>query len=297
MCSGKRRVLILALLIAACVSPWVGEGASEVPDRLTPHPQLWRLLEASPFGEPLYVQSEEHGDLVRVSVYGLFERPFAETARALTSPAEWCDFTPLHNAISACIHGPVMSTTWLTFHLKPSTGIPLANTYEWRYGFRVMERGDDYVHVVLDTATGPLDTHSFRIVLEAVPHADSTLVRIDASYRPSLWSKTVLGTYASTFGRRKYGFSVVGHDKEGNTVYVRGRKALFERVVMRGYLALEAYLDTLHAPENKRFEVRLERWLELTQRFPQQLQDIDPEEYLDTKRRERQEQHLLQAVF
>lgn len=290
----------LALAILPILAAWslssLGADAGASPDRLLSNAALWQRLATSPFGEPLYVESEEQDESLRVNVYGLFHQSFTATSKALTSSTEWCEFTPLHNGISACVHGPATPTTWLTFHLKARAGTPLANAYEWRYGFRVMERSEDYVRVELDAPTGPLDTRDFRIVLEAVPHADGTLVQIRVSYQPSALSKTILSAYTNTFGRRRQGFTVVGQDKEGKALYARGRRALFERVVMRGYLALEAYLDTLYTPEAKRFDARLERWLELTQRYPRQLHDIDREDYLRSKRREREQQRLLQAA-
>jgi hypothetical protein len=59
-----------------------------------------------------------------------------------------------------------------------------------------------------------------------------------------------------------------------------------ERNVMRYYLAVQAFLETQSVPEPERFERRLGRWFELTGRYPQ-LHEVDWEEYLETKRRER----------
>ena len=59
---------------------------------------------------------------------------------------------------------------------------------------------------------------------------------------------------------------------------------------MRYYLAIEAYLDTLSAPAEQRFEKRLRDWYSLAERY-RQLRDLDLQEYLDTKLKALRAQH------
>lgn len=53
-------------------------------------------------------------------------------------------------------------------------------------------------------------------------------------------------------------------------------------------------MDTLKSPGDQRFENQISRWFSLTERFPRQLHEMDKEEYLAGKRREHNNQLMLQ---
>ncbi|MBP1752878.1 MAG: hypothetical protein H6Q57_1714, partial [Geobacteraceae bacterium] len=80
----------------------------------------------------------------------------------------------------------------------------------------------------------------------------------------------------------------------GEPVYVSGVRGSVERNAVRYYLAIQTYMDTLSIPWNQRFEKRISRWFDLTARFPRQLYEMDKGEYLATKRREHNNQLMLQ---
>lgn len=294
--SRARQALALAVLLLGISTAHGADVTVDASDRLADYPQLRDRLAASPFGQPLHVVSEENAGVIRVDVHGLFPHPFAAIAEALTAPAGWCEFTPLHIGIAACTYRTQSATSWLTFYLRGGLEAPIVDGYAWHYRFHVQEHNGEYVSVLLEAATGPLDTQNYRILLEAVPVESDTLIRVRASYEPSAASRLILATYTGTIGRFRVGFSVTGLDKNRKPIYVHGRKALFERTVMRGYLALEAFLDTLQVPEVERFETRLARWLELSQRYPRQLSQPTQEDYLRIKRAQRQQQLKLQAA-
>ena len=71
---------------------------------------------------------------------------------------------------------------------------------------------------------------------------------------------------------------------------------MIERNAMRYHLAVKAYLGTLEVSEPRRFERRLERWFELTSDYRTQLFEMERDEYLRCKRRERANQSLLQEA-
>ena len=58
----------------------------------------------------------------------------------------------------------------------------------------------------------------------------------------------------------------------------------------RYFLAIEAYLATLAAPPQQRFEQSLERWYAATERYPRQLHEVDRATYVAMKHREYERQ-------
>jgi hypothetical protein len=110
-------------------------------------------------------------------------------------------------------------------------------------------------------------------------------------------SRAAVFGYLKTMGRKKVGFSVVGRDREGRPIYVRGVQGMIERNAMRYHLAVQAYLETLQVPECDRFERRIERWFDLTSAHQRQLFEMVRDDYLRYKRRERAEQARLQHAL
>ena len=106
-----------------------------------------------------------------------------------------------------------------------------------------------------------------------------------------------LAGYFATRGSGKVGFSVVGEDGSGDPVYVDGLRGLVERNAVRYQLAIEAYLDTMRAPEEQRFERRISRWFDLTRPHRRQLFEIEEHEYIANKRREHSDQLRLQRAL
>jgi len=66
-----------------------------------------------------------------------------------------------------------------------------------------------------------------------------------------------------------------------------------ERNTMRYYLAIEAFLGALAVPPPARFEKRIGDWFTATERYPQQLRELDRAEYLDMKRSENLRQQAV----
>lgn len=108
-------------------------------------------------------------------------------------------------------------------------------------------------------------------------------------------TRMISSIYFMTVGRDKVGFSVVGADKAGNPLYIKGRGAAMERSVMRYYLGLQALLESRARPEAERFEWRVQRWYALTDKYRRQLYELDEKEYLDSKPKERVGWAQLQA--
>lgn len=141
---------------------------------------------------------------------------------------------------------------------------------------------------------GPLGTEDYQLAIEAVALKNKTLIRISMAFTPSIVSRLATSTYLATLGRNKIGFSVTGVDSLNQPIFISGVKAVIERNAMRYYLAMKAYIETRALPVTERFDARTRRWFELTELYQRQLRELNKDEYLSAKRRERHNQLQLQ---
>jgi hypothetical protein len=243
---------------------------------------------------PFQIHSREDGNLLMADVSGDVQHPFAETAQALLDPRNWCEFIPLNFNVKAC-------TTDNRHHLIIFVGRKKhqhpEQAYQLSYRFTILEQTDRTFTVLLTAPHGPLGTRDHRIEISGEQKGGGTFLRFRSSYRESLRSRLAAEGYLRTIGRNKVGFSVAELTPSGESVLVGGVVGVLERNAMRYYLALQAFFDTRLVPEEERFEARMRYWFELTSRFPRQLWEMDLEEYLLTKRRERLQQQRLQEEY
>jgi hypothetical protein len=139
-----------------------------------------------------------------------------------------------------------------------------------------------------------LGTKAHQFEFEAAGVAGKTVIALRSSYEPSALSRLITAIYLATLGRDKIGFSRQQSGNGAETGYVRGVQGMIERGVMRYYLALKAFLDTQQLPVSRQFEARLNMLFDLTEMYPAQLRQMEKAEYLDIKRRERENQIRLQ---
>jgi hypothetical protein len=245
-------------------------------------------------GEPLpfQVHSREDGNLLTAEISGVVQHPFAVVTQALLHPGNWCEFVPLNLNVKACTSSSRQDLSIFVGRKKHQTP---EQAYQLEYRFTVIEQTDSFFSVHLTAKNGPLGTKDHRIELTGTRSGTGTFLKFRSSYRESLRSKLATEGYLRTLGRDKVGFSVTGRTPTGESVLVGGVIGVLERNAMRYYLALQAFFDTRLLPEEERFEGRIRHWFELTSRFPRQLWEMDKEEYLATKRRERQQQLRLQG--
>jgi hypothetical protein len=90
-------------------------------------------------------------------------------------------------------------------------------------------------------------------------------------------------TYMNTIGARKVGFTVVGKRNDGSTVHIGDVRGALERNAMRYFLAVDACVSTAALPAERRFEERLARWFDETERYPLQLHEMERNEYVAGK--------------
>ena len=106
-----------------------------------------------------------------------------------------------------------------------------------------------------------------------------------------------MDVYLSTLGKDKQGIKVVEHDAQGRPVYSSGAVAVAERNLIRYYFAFMAYFRAADQKDTElRYEQQLQDWFAATEKFPQ-LFELSEQEYLESKRRERQNQLALQSQY
>jgi hypothetical protein len=286
------RCIAAALLAAVVFSGTVAFAAGEA-ELIAKYQSIKGSLEKNQFGAPIHLESKESGGALRVDMYGVFPHSFAVVSQALKSPANWCDITLQHLNIKACTYKKSGDQWLVTLYSGRKYYQPPADAYELKLRFRTVAVQPDYLSLEMGAKEGPLRTKDHSMEVEAAPlDPRTTLVHFTYSYKQGTSGKLAIKSYLNTIGRDKVGFST--ENKDGKKVYIGGVRGALERNTMRYYLAFLSYIDTLKVPEPQRFEQRISRWYDLTNRYPRQLKELEKGEYLSIKRQERNNQLALQ---
>jgi hypothetical protein len=288
----------LVLFVALLCSPAVWQTASASYDHLlNKYQSLIPKLTDNAFGVPIIIEANGENGRMQGNVYGVLEQPYAAASQALTQAKNWCDITPLHFNVKACtwqrFNGDFQLTLYSgrKFYEKPESVDVLS------YHFRNNCSTADYCKITLTAEDGPIDTSDYLFQIELIPLDGKTFMHFHYSYDYGFFTSAAMSSYFATLGAGKVGFTVTGEDDNGMPEYSTGVEGVMERNAMRYYLALQAYLESLHVSSEQRFEKRLQRWYDLTDRYRRQLYEMDRDEYLSGKRREYDDQQRLQQAL
>jgi hypothetical protein len=280
-----------SLLVCAFVTLLHASGVRAIAEAGTPS-----ILPATG-GLPLAVASGATDDSSAGHVMADLDFPFPTVAERLSRPSDWCGFLILHLNTKACVHYTRAGHSYIQlysgrkFFEAPADAMAVTYRFEPRLSA-------DHLEVVLRAESGPLGTRDYLMHLRAVPRGSAqTSVDLRFSYALSRLARLGIGAYLRTSGSDKVGFTVTAHDAGGAPVYVAGRRGVIERNVVRLYLALIAYLESLDQAPDHRDSWAHARWYELSERYPQQLRELSREEYLDNKRKELAAQRALQTTL
>ena len=297
------RCLHVELLIAALLSLFLWHGADASAETSAKsgraledkYNHIADALAKSPLGIPVMLQSTADRNSSSVEFYGIIDSPFDSVQQALTTQAVWCDIVLLHVNARACIHSQADDKRLLTLYNVNKYYQPIEDASQLQYQYRIIAKQPGYLQIHFIADDGPFRSHDHRLQLEAIlADEHRTFVHLSYSYRYSSFSYMTMTSYYAIFGGGKVGFSIVGTDRDGNPLYVGGIRGAGERNVMRYYLAVMAYMETLQYPAEQRFERRISRWYDLASRYKQQLFMMEKREYLDYKRRDLKSQIMLQ---
>ena len=242
-----------------------------------------------------YIKAERTDDVESGEAAMYINHPVSRLSVALGSSSSWCEILPLHINVKACTYDNDGDS--LSLYLGPKSYQDPDDAFEIVYRFQ-SEFNNDYLSAVALADEGPLGTSNYHIEIEAIPSKDEpnqSFMRIYLSNHQSWLSSRAMDVYLATKGSEKQGISITGYDSVGNPVYSSGALAVAERNLLRYYFAFDAYFDALSIEEpEKRLEAQLNSWFDKTEDYPQ-LHELEKQEYLADKRRERNNQKRLQA--
>lgn len=293
-CHRACRFLMLVGTLGLLFSTGAADSASLL---LEQYPKFVAHVQARGNSFPFYIESARSGNTLHADVYVKLDYPVSLLAKLLTQPRMWCEFMPLNLNIKACTYRVENGKSQLRLYAGRKFYQTPAETYLLQYQFQVIKQQTDNFMVALTATEGPFGSSGYVILVEAIPVDSRSFVRVHVSYDTSWWSRLLTTGYLATLGAGKVGFTVIGSTAQGEPVYVEGLRSITERNAMRYYLAMLAYLETLTVPAEQRFEARSERWFDLTEQYHKQLHELDKVDYLEAKRRERQNQLALQAAI
>jgi hypothetical protein len=256
------------------------------------------LLERSPFQRPLHLESAAVYDSVRGDIFALVDRPLAIITGSLTNPANWCDVLLLHPNVKFCRTDSHGERAVLRVAMATKRDQSLENAHAVEFNYSVAAPLADYTAAELIAARGPFGTRDYRIALQAVAVENGqTFLHLQYSFGHGFQARFAMGFYLATAGSDKVGFTMVTPSADRPSQPVRGIRGAVERNVMRYYLAVDAHVAALAAPEPERFERSLELWFDATEAYAAQLHEMDRDTYLAMKRREHQRQQTLNRTI
>ncbi len=233
------------------------------------------------------ISSTEQEGVLSARVESTLPYDFDTLAPALARTENWCQIMPLHFNIKACTHQQGQLTVYSGRKVYQSP----EQSYQIAYAFETIGQTDDQLTLRLSADEGPVGTRDYRIELQAERVAGGTRLRMSSSYRPSWLSSMLTSGYLSTLGRDKVGFSRV---EKGELV--RGIRGVIERNAMRYHFAINAFLNSHALPEASRHQAALQEWFKQNESHPEQLHEMDEEEYLAIKQKEWENQQRLQLA-
>lgn len=295
--------VILCLFVISCLQFYQGGALSYGDDSqrsgpeslLDKYHELAKTLENSSSPVPFYIESSENKNGSYSDIYGTINYPFEMVQHELIVPANWCDFLLPHPNVRTCTYETANGTWLLNVYYVIKSSQPLDDAYQMKFLYRISALQSSYFDIALTAHEGPFHTREHQLGIEAIPiEKNKTFIHLRYSF-----SYSALGYFflRLKFGGSEIGFSTVGTDSSGSPVYAAGLRGQVERDLVFDYLAIVAYLGTLNAPSDQRFERRIGQWYDLTANFKKQFFQMKKEDYFTDKSEDRQNQQRLQCAL
>ncbi len=277
--------LLVWAVLAFCQPAWAQKPPTESAAALrAKFLELQAQMRSNIFKEPLYLSSRDEANRSEGDVYAEVVHPFAQVGAAFKSGATVCELLFLHLNVRACLPAPVAGGESLALSFGPKRATAPGLRYQMSYVLRIEASEPAYLRATLTAAEGPLSTRDHRIVVEvAAIDASRSVVHLGYAYNYGVVARMAMQVYLATVGRSKIGFTVMGQEVDGRPQYVRGERASIERNVMRYYFAVLACSNVKTGSVQERTETRLRGWFALTERYAEQLHELDLDEYLQEK--------------
>lgn len=280
--------VLAGLLLLTAIASWAEVPASSSPASLrAQYAVLQGRLNATPFAQPLVLESKETSSHEQGEIHAIVDYPFATVKSALGDAAHWCDILILHLNVKYCHASEASASNSLAVQIGRKYPEALDARRSVVFAHEVASEAPDYFQTRLTAESGPYSTTQYSIVLEAVPlPGGRTFLHLSFSYGFGARGALAMRAYLATAGSGKIGFTVVGRHDDGAPSYIGDVRGVLERNTMRYYLAIDAYLKTLSSPPQDQLERRLGEWYASTERYSAQLHELDETAYLAMKRDE-----------
>lgn len=218
-----------------------------------------------------------------------------EAAAQLYGADAWCEIVFLHLNVKSCTHRESDGQRWMKMYMGRKYYQHPKKAKQIEVSFDSGTTEDGILWVSLTADEGPYNTRDYVVSLVAIPSENGMYAQFRSA---AMTGKAIAGAmdlYFATLARSKIGFSIVGTDKDGNPEYSGGTLAMLERNVVRYLIALDAYMHTYDSAGDNPMLERAEMWFDATERFPEQLHEVERENYLRDKAKEYAHQRELQA--
>lgn len=285
-------LLASASLIASAAPP--NESAAALRAKYS---ELQTDLRDNAFQRPLHLESSEASKKVAGDAYAVLNHPFGKVGPALAEPANWCEILLLpFNTKQCTVSRSSERGVMLEVRIGRKNDDTAEQAYPIPFTYRVVSSSADFLQVVLEADEGPLSTRDYRIVLEATPIENGqTFLHLGYGYGFGTAGRFAMQTYLATVGAGKVGFSVLDKGAGGEPNFVGGMRGVVERNTMRYYLAIEAFLGAMGAPQTQRTDKAARDWFTATERYPRQLHEMSEQQYLALKRKDYSRQAQARA--
>lgn len=280
----------LTLVVTTHASVWAqsvaAQGVTQKANALLEkHAELKSSLAQNQYRRPLFLESVETTDTVSSTAYAVLDSPFSAVSETFKKPEHWCDVLILHINTKYCQATTNNSPSTLAVNIGKKTPQTLSESFSLEFSYRVISTSADYLAVRLHADKGPLSTTDYQMVFQAVPlPGGKTFINFRYSYGYGLAGRLAMQAYLATVGRGKVGFSKLS--QEPGSPFVGGIRGTVERNTMRYFLAIEAYLASLHKSPEQQFDSRIQYWFDATEQYPKQLHEVDRPDYLGMKKNE-----------
>ena len=253
----------------------------------TRYTDLREQLDHNIFHRAIYIDSTQAGENLKGDVYAVLDHPFGKVSGALKNPENWCDILILPFNTKYCRAASGEGGANLQVRIGRKFDQPVQDAYLLQFAFRGVAASPEYFESRLAAKEGPLGTRDYNIAISAVPlDAKRTFMHLSYAYGYGITGKMAMKVYLATVGADKVGFSVTGTDANTQPIYLGGVRGAVERTAMRYYLAIDAYLDSLIAPQAQQLDRRIQAWFNATEQYPRQLREMDRAAYVAMKRSE-----------
>jgi len=230
------------------------------------HAALQTQLANNPFGRAIHVESDTSSSTHKGEIHAIIAQSYKVVAAALGRAQHWCDILALQVNVKGCDATDDAVTAFITRRARDT----VEDAHRIDFRFDPSAQRADYLQVALRSATGPVGTRDYEILVQAAPlDARRTFMHMTYAYKLGTMARLAMDAYLAGPGREKKGFTVDG-----------GPRGVVERNAMRYYLAVDAFLG---APQ---LDPRLRRWYSETARYPQLREEITLEQYVEMKRRQ-----------